>query len=179
METWVREFEGHRSKVFEEDFTKGEQGESKEGEEKGTEGEQGESQEGEEKGKEEMEKTVEEEGKKPEEKCLKLEDTCMVVECTLDEVEDALRVSIKHLQCVKEIVKKGREGEKEFFNEMCAFYIMLVGMKEKKLMPGEWLERKLSFLQTHCKGTEMDIIVNIIKECMRDVYPNVPIFLTE
>ena len=25
----------------------------------------------------------------------------------------------------------------------------------------------------------MDIIVNIIKECMRDVYPNVPIFPTE
>ena len=48
METWVREFEGHRSKVFDEDLV---------------EGEQGESQEGEEKGKEEMEKTVEEEGK--------------------------------------------------------------------------------------------------------------------
>ena len=62
---------------------------------------------------------------------------------------------------------------------MCAFYLMLVGMKRKKLMPGEWLERKLSFLQRHCKGTEMDIIVNITKECMRDVYPNVPIFLTE
>ena len=103
----------------------------------------GESQEGEEKGKEEMEKTAEEEGKKPEEKCFELEDTCMVVECALDEVEDALRVSIKHLQCIKEIVKKGREGKKEFFNEMCAFYVMLVGMKEKKLMPGELLERKL------------------------------------
>ena len=62
---------------------------------------------------------------------------------------------------------------------MCAFYVMLVGTKEKKLMPGEWLEIKLSFLQTHCKGTNMDIIVNIIKECMRDVYPNVPIFLSE
>ena len=124
-----------------------------------------------------MEKTVEEEGKKPEEKCLELED--MVVECTLDKVEDALRVSIKHLQCLKKIVKKGREGKKEFFSKMCAFYIMLLGMKEKKLMPGEWLERKLSFLQTHCKGTKMDIIVNIIKECMRDVYPNVPIFLSE
>ena len=34
----------------------------------------------------------------------------MVVECALDEVEDALRASIKHLQCFKEIVKKGKEG---------------------------------------------------------------------
>ena len=48
---------------------------------------------------------------------------------------------------------------------MCVFYVMLVGTKEK-LMPGEWLERKLSFLQMHCKGTKMDIIVNVIKECM-------------
>ena len=67
METWVHEFEGHRSKVFEEELV---------------EGKQGESQEGEEKGKEEMEKTVEEEGKKPEEKCLELENMCMVAECT-------------------------------------------------------------------------------------------------
>ena len=103
----------------------------------------------------------------------------MVVECALDEVEDALRVSIKHLQCLMEIVKNRKEGKKLFFSKMCAFYVMLVGMKEKKLMPGEWLERKLSFLQTHCKGTEMDIIVNIIKECMRDVYTNVPIFPSE
>ena len=151
METWVREFEGHRSKVFDEDLVKGEQGESQKGEEKG---------------KEEMKKNVEEEGKKPEEKCLKMENTCMVAECALDEVEDALRVSIKHLQRFKEIVKKGKEGKKEFFSEMCEFYVMLVGMKDKKSMPGEWLERKLSFLQTHCKCTDMDIIVNIIKECI-------------
>ena len=164
METWVREFEGHRSKVLEEDFTEGEQAESKKGEEKGMEGEQGESQEGEEKKK--WKRLWKKKDKKPEEKCLKLEDMCMVAECALDEVEVALRVSIKHLQCIKEIIKKGRERKKEFFNEMCAFYVMLVGMKEKKLMPGVWLERKLSFLQTHCKGTKMDVIVNIIKECM-------------
>ena len=117
METWVHEFEGLRSKVFDEDLV---------------ESEQGASQQGEEKGKEEMEKTVEEEGKKPEEKCLEMENMCMVVECALDEVEDALRASIKHLQCFKEIVKKGKEGKKKFFSEMCVFYVMLVGTKEKK-----------------------------------------------
>ena len=59
---------------------------------------------------------------------------------------------------------------------MYAFYVMLVGTKEKKSMAGEWMEKILSFLQTHCKGMEMDIIVSVIKECMRHVYPNVPIF---
>ena len=104
METWVHEFEGHRSKVSDEDLVKGEQGESQEGEEKG---------------KEEMEKTVEEEGKKPEEECLEIENMCMVAECALDEVEDALRVSIKHLQCFKEIFKKGKEGKKVFQRNVC------------------------------------------------------------
>ena len=103
----------------------------------------------------------------------------MMVECALDEVEDALRNSIKNLQRLKEIVKKGKGGNKEFLKEMYAFYVMLVGTKEKKLMAGEWMERKLSFFQTHCKGMEMDIIVSVIKECMRDVYPNVPIFQSE
>ena len=63
--------------------------------------------------------------------------------------------------------------------EIYSFYVMLVGTKEKKLMSGEWMERKLSFLQMHCKGTEMDIIVSVFKECMRDVYPNLPIFPSE
>ena len=100
METWVREFEGHRSKVFEEDLVEGE--------------EEGEREEAEEKGKEEMEKSVEVEGIKMEEKCVKLDNTCMVAECALDEVEDALRPCIKNLQCLKEIVKKEREGIKSF-----------------------------------------------------------------
>ena len=65
--------------------------------------------------KEEMEKTVEEEGKKPEEKCLQLENTCMVAECTLDEVEDALRASIKHLQI------KGRE-KRVFQRNLCILH---------------------------------------------------------
>ena len=62
---------------------------------------------------------------------------------------------------------------------MTTFYVMLMGTKEKKLMAGEWMERKLSFLQMHCKGTQMYIIVSVIKECMRDVYPNLPIFPSE
>ena len=32
MKTWVHEFKGHRSKVFEEDLAEGELGESQEGE---------------------------------------------------------------------------------------------------------------------------------------------------
>ena len=75
--------------------------------------------------------------------------------------------------------EKGKGGNQEFMREIYSFYVMLIGTKEKKLMAGEWMERKLSFLQTHCKGTQMDIIVSVIKECMRDVYPNLPIFPSE
>ena len=35
LETWVREFEGHGSKVFKEDLVEGEEGESQEAEEEG------------------------------------------------------------------------------------------------------------------------------------------------
>ena len=159
----MREFEGHRSKVFDED-------DSVEGEEEGEKEDVGEK-----RTEEETEKSDEVEVKK----CVDLENTCIVTECALDEVEDALGACIKNIRRLKEIVKKGKGGNKEFMREIYSFYVMLVGTKEKKLMAGEWMERKLSFLQTHCKGTQMDIIVSVIKECVRDVYPNLPIFPSE
>ena len=142
----MREFEGHHSKVFDED-------DSVEGEEEGEKEDVG-------------KKRTEEETEKSDkvEKCVDLENTCIVTECALGEVEDALGVCIKNIRCLKEIVKKGKGGNIEFMREIYSFYVMLVGTKEKKLMAGEWMERKLSFLQTHCKGTEMDIIVSVIKE---------------
>ena len=157
----MREFEGHRSKAFDED-------DLVEGEEEGEKEDVG-------------EKRKEEETEKSEEveKCVDLENTCIVAECALDEVEDALGACIKNIRCLKEIVKKGKGGNQEFMREIYSFYVMLIGTKENKLMAGEWMERKLSFLQTHCKGTQMDIIVSVIKECMRDVYPNLPIFPSE
>ena len=138
-----------------------------EGEEEGEKEDVGEKQ------KEEMEKSEEVE------KCVDLENTCIVAECTLDEVEDALGACIKNIRCLKKIVKKGKWGNQEFMREIYSFFVMLMGTKEKKLMAGELMERKLSFLQMNCKGTQMDIIVSVVKECMRDVYPNLPIFPSE
>ena len=94
LEKWVREFEGHRSKAFDEDHLV-------EGEEEGEKEDGG-------------EKRKEEETEKSEEveKCVDLENTCIVAECALDEVEDALGVCIKNIRCLKEIVKKGKGGMK-------------------------------------------------------------------
>ena len=80
---------------------------------------------------------------------------------------------------MKDIVAKGREGGKDVSRELCTFYVSLIGMKKHKLMPGEWLERKLSFIHTHSKGSNMEMVVSAIKECMRDLYPNIPIFPSE
>ena len=91
----------------------------------------------------------------------------------------ALTEAWKNVMRMKDIVAKGREGGKDVSRELCAFYVSLIGVKKHKLMPGEWLERKLSFIHTHSKGSKMDMVVSAIKECMRDVYPNIPIFPTE
>ena len=154
----MREFEGHRSKAFDED-------DLVEGEEEGEKEEVGDKWK-----EEETEKSMEVE------KCVDLENSCIVAKCALGEVEDALGACIKNIRRLKETVKKGKGGNQDFLREMYGFYVILVGTKEKNLMVGEWMEKKLSFLQTHCKGTQMDIIVSVIKECMRDVYPNLPIF---
>ena len=43
-------------------------------------------------------------------------------------------------------------------------------------MYGEFVGQKLAFMQTQCKGTELDVVVSVVKECLRDIYPNLPIF---
>ena len=99
----MREFEGHRSKAFDED-------DSVEGEEEGEKEDVG-------------EKRTEEETEKSNEveKCVDLENTCIVTECSLDEVKDALGACIKNIRCLKKIVKKGKGGNKEFMREIYSF----------------------------------------------------------
>ena len=74
----MREFEGHRSKAFDEDDS--------------VEGGEGEKEDVGEKQKEEETEKTEEVGK-----CVDLENTCIVAECALDEVEDILGGCIKNI----------------------------------------------------------------------------------
>ena len=95
METWVREFEGHRSKFLKRILPKVNRVRARR--ERKREWKVNRVRARRERKREKKKwKRLEEGGKKQEEKCLELEDTCMVVECALDKVEDALRVSIKH-----------------------------------------------------------------------------------
>ena len=55
---------------------------------------------------------------------------------------------------------------------------MIVAMKSP-LMHGEWLEHQVVHLQKMVKGTDFSLLVNVMKECMWDMYPNIPIFLSE
>ena len=50
--------------------------------------------------------------------------------------------------------------------------------RNKELMDGEWLERKLVYLGNVCRNTVLDCLPNVIKEALRDIYPNVLIFPT-
>ena len=97
------EFEGHRSKAFDED-------DLVEGEEEGEKEDVG-----------EKRKEEETEKSKEVEKCVNLENTCIVAECALDEVEDALGACIKNIRHLKEIVKKGKGGNQEFMREIYSF----------------------------------------------------------
>ena len=97
------EFEGHRSKAIDEDDL--------------VEGEE----EGEKEDVREKQKEEETEKSKEVEKCVDLENTCIVTECALDEVEDTLGACIKNIQCLKEIVKKGKGGNQEFMREIYSF----------------------------------------------------------
>ena len=102
---WVREFEGHCSKAFDDD-------DLVEGEEEGEEEDVGE------KWKEEEEET---EKSEEVEKCVNLENTCIVAECTLDEVEDALGACIRNIRRLKDIVKKGKGGIKSLWGKYTVF----------------------------------------------------------
>ena len=44
------------------------------------------------------------------------------------------------------------------------------------LMHEEGLKQKLLHVQKTVKGTELSLLVNVIKECMHDMCPNIPIF---
>ena len=45
-------------------------------------------------------------------------------------------------------------------------------------MDGEWLECKLVYLGNVFRKMELDCLPNLIKEALRDIFPNVPIFPT-
>ena len=74
-------------------------------------------------------------------------------------------------------MEKKTENE-EYAHELLAFYMSLMASRNKALMDGEWLECKLVYLGNVCRKTELDCLPNVIKEAIRDVYPNVPIFPT-
>ena len=51
-----------------------------------------------------------------------------------------------------------------------------MGTRNTNLMDGEWLEWKIFYIANVCRKTELDCLATVIKEALRDMYPNVPIF---
>ena len=96
-------------------------------------------------------------------------------EISLQEIEGFLKKSLEKIRRIKSIVEKKTENE-QYVHELLAFYMSLMASRNKELMDGEWLEWKLVYLGNVCRKTELDSLPNIIKEALRDIYPNVPIF---
>ena len=98
-------------------------------------------------------------------------------EISLQEIERVLEKSLEKIRRIKSIVEKKTENE-EYVHELLAFYMSLMASKNKELMDGEWLEHKLIYLGNVCRKTELDCLPNVIKEALRDIFPNVLIFPT-
>ena len=98
-------------------------------------------------------------------------------EISLQEIEGVLAKSLEKIRRIKSIVEEKTVNE-EYAHELLAFYMSLMALRNKALMDGEWLEWKLVYLRNVCRKTELDCLPNVIKEALRDVYPNVPIFPT-
>ena len=154
---WVREFEGYRKRVFDYD----EETETEEMKEGAS-------------GKEGNVATVsskEETAKMPLAKPSSLQQ--VAIESSIEEIIQ-MTVKAEHkLNELKDIIK-GKDPIK-----LASFYCALVGSKQNPLMYGEWMERKMVYILNHTKGRELEIVVNAIKEVMRDLYPNIPIYPTE
>ena len=99
----------------------------------------------------------------------------MAAGVALEEIEEVLEKCLQKIRQIKSIVGNEKENN-EYTKELLAFYISLLGAKNTNLMDGEWLERKIVYLANRCKKTKLDFLANVVKEALRDVYPNIPIF---
>ena len=93
----------------------------------------------------------------------------------LEEIEEVLEKCLQKICHIKSIVGNKKEND-EYTKELLDFYISLMLAKNTNLMDGEWLERKIVYMANTCRKTELDCLPNIVKEALRDVYPNIPIF---
>ena len=98
-------------------------------------------------------------------------------EISLKEIKGVLKKSLEKIRRIKSIVEKKTENE-QYVHELLAFYMSLMASRNQELMDREWLEWKLMYLGNVCRKTELDCLPNVIKEALRDIYPNVPIFPT-
>ena len=96
-------------------------------------------------------------------------------EIALDEIEEVITKALEKICHIRNIVKKNNEND-EHTKELFAYYISLVGSRNTNLMDGEWLEQKIFYITNLCRKTELDCLVTVIKEALRDMYPNIPIF---
>ena len=99
----------------------------------------------------------------------------MAAGVALEEIEEVLEKCLQKIRRIKSIVGNQKENN-EYTKELLAFYISLMSAKNTNLMDGEWLERKIVYMGNTCRKTELDCLPNIVKEALRDVYPNIPIF---
>lgn len=99
----------------------------------------------------------------------------MAAGVALEEIEEVLEKCLQKVRRIKTIVGTDKENE-EYSKELMAFYISLVSLKNTNLMDGEWLERKIFHIANTCRKTELECLSDVVKEAMRDVYPNIPIF---
>ena len=156
----MREFEGHRKKVFEEDDISEEGGDVTEEGKTSTSGDvnaQGTSTE------------ISKGGAEKENRNMS-KSQIAIIDATIDEILAMMLQMEKKLMYLKEIIKEGDE------KKLNAFYLSMIAAAKSPLMHGEWLERQLVHLQKTVKGTDFSLLVNVMKECIRDMYPNIPIF---
>ena len=99
----------------------------------------------------------------------------MAAGVALEEIEEVLDKCLQKVRRIKTLVGN-KKGNEEYSKELLALYISLLSSKNSNLMDGEWLERKIVYLANTCKKTELDCLANLLKEALRDVYPNIPIF---
>ena len=157
------EFEGHRKKVFKEDDISEEGGDVTEEGKTSTSGDvsaQGTSTQISEKGVEKENRNMS-------------KSQIAIIDVTIDEILGMMSQMEKKLTHLKEIVKEGDE------KKLYAFYLSMIAATKSPLMHGEWLECQLVHLQKMVKGIDFSLLVNVMKECMRDMYPNIPIFPSE
>ena len=96
-------------------------------------------------------------------------------EVALDEIEEVITKALEKIRQIKNIVKKKNEND-EYTKELFTYSTSLVGSRNTNLMDGEWLEWKIFYIANVCRKMELDCLATVIKEALRDMYPNVTIF---